>query len=142
MDGNGHIHLYWRKGSLSSATLSVFHHTPGVCCIRVIRRYRAVFVDIWLRSNTRYAITSQRVLILRTAPTVKFTSLAIDRLPELGLDEKTDGSGTIRFGTPPGLYGRGFSGWSPSLDPTPQFLAIPDARNVFAQIQRLSATRL
>jgi hypothetical protein len=100
------------------------------------------FVDAWVRRYTRYAVTNQRVLILRTMPTTKFTSLAIDRLPEVSLDERNNGTGTIRFqqaASP--SYTRGFSGWNPALDPTPQFLAIPDARNVFAQIQRMSAAR-
>ena len=100
------------------------------------------FVDIWLRGHTSYAVTSQRVLIFRSAPAAKFTALALDRLPELSLQEKRDGSGTIRFGQSASLfYGRGFSSWTPALDPVPQFLAIPDARNVFGQIQRLSAAK-
>src|ERR1700755_2988864 len=40
-------------------------------------------IDAWIRGRTSYAVTNQRVLVLRTAPTFKFTTYAIDRLPEL-----------------------------------------------------------
>jgi len=99
------------------------------------------FVDAWARARTAYGVTGQRILILRDGPFGKFTALAIDRLPELSLNERADGSGTIRFGGD-SIFGRrnGFSGWSPALDGTPQFLAVPDARAVFDQIQKLGRT--
>lgn len=98
------------------------------------------FVDAWARSRTAYGVTTQRILILRDGPFGKFTALAIDRLPELSLNERGDGGGTIRFSNAPNFFGgrTGFSGWSPALDGTPQFLAIPDAKAVFDQIQKLS----
>jgi hypothetical protein len=100
------------------------------------------FVDAWIRKSVRYAVTNQRVLILRTVPNKKFIALAIDRIPELSLDEKGDGSGTIRFQQAASQFnGRNFSGWSPALDATPQFLAIPDVRDVFSQIQKLSSQK-
>lgn len=97
------------------------------------------FVDAWARSRTTYGVTSQRILILRDGPFRKFTALAIDRLPELSLLERAGGSGTIRFAADDGFWGRrnGFSGWSPALDQTPQFMSIPDARAVFDQIEKL-----
>jgi hypothetical protein len=96
------------------------------------------FIDAWIRGRTYYAVTNRRILILRTGPFSKFTALAIDRLPELSLDEKATGIGTIRFQSTPGWpYSRNFSGWSPALDSS-QFLAIPGARNVFDQIQKLA----
>ena len=98
------------------------------------------FVDAWARGNTIYGVTSQRVLILRNGPFSRFTSLAINRLPELSLDERADGRGTIRFQPQPSMWGnRNWSSWTPAFDPTPQFLAIADARNVFDRIQKLSA---
>jgi hypothetical protein len=96
-------------------------------------------VDAWVRSGMRYALTNKRVLILRAAPFAKFTALYLDRLPEISLSESANGRGTIRFGPQTQWWsGRGnnFSGWSPSLDPTPQFIAIENARSVFDQIQR------
>jgi hypothetical protein len=94
------------------------------------------FVDAWLRSKTAYAVTNQRVLILRTAPIFKFTAYALDRLPELSLEEKADGRGTIRFQPAVAAWGNSrLSGWMPGADTT-QFLLVPDARNVFDKIQK------
>jgi hypothetical protein len=97
------------------------------------------FVDAWLRANTVYAVTSRRILILRGGLFPKFTTLPIDRIPELSLDERSNGRGSIRFQPQMPLWAnRGFSAWTPALD-TSQFLAIADARSVFNQIQKLSA---
>ena len=96
-------------------------------------------VDAWARRHTGYAVTNRRILIVRTAPFGKFTSLSLDRLPEVQLNERADGSGTLRFGAPTGYWGWGYTGfgaWSAALDPMPQFIAIADARGVFDKIQR------
>jgi hypothetical protein len=95
-------------------------------------------LDAWVRSGTRYALTNKRILIARSAPFAKFAALSLDRLPEASLSESQNGRGTIRFGAAAQFWGRGssFSSWTPSLDPTPQFLAIENARSVFDQIQR------
>lgn len=103
--------------------------------------------DVWVRRNMLYALTDQRVLIVRRRPSFKFTALNIDQLPSAELEEAGDGRGTIRFGAS-SLFGAfavssrgGFGIWSPALDPTPQLLGIEDVRNVFNQIQKLIALR-
>jgi hypothetical protein len=94
-------------------------------------------VDAWLRGRTRYALTNQRILIARSRPFGKFMALGIDRVLDVQFSEGARGRGTLRFGQPAPFWGRGgFAGWSPALDPTPQFLAIDDAQSVFNQIQR------
>ncbi len=98
-------------------------------------------VDAWLRARMFYALTDRRVLIVRRAPWPNFQALSLGRLPETTLNEGSHGRGTIRFGTPAlvpdGEGGRQYaSSWTAALDPTPQFLAIDDARNVFAAIQQ------
>jgi hypothetical protein len=97
-------------------------------------------VDAWLRSKTRYAVTNRRILIARAAPFGSFVALYLDRLPDVAMTENSGGRGTLRFGpaTPIWGYGRrgGFAVWTPSLDPTPQFIAIDNPQNVFNQIQR------
>jgi hypothetical protein len=99
------------------------------------------FVDAWARRNTVYAVTNQRVLILRNGPFSRFTALAINRLPELSMDERADGRGTIRFEPQQPMWSnRNLSSWTPALDPAPQFLSIADARGVFDRIQRVSQT--
>ena len=100
------------------------------------------FIDAWLRGGTQYALTDRRILILRTRPTSDFTAVALDRLPQAQISERADGTGTVRFGERSSLFAFGRSGlsvWTPSLDPTPQFLAIPAARNVFDLVQKTTA---
>ncbi|HWY61071.1 MAG TPA: hypothetical protein VNW15_04140 [Rhizomicrobium sp.] len=137
----GGFAIFWEWGVTQAPNTPTFFSLWGVPFVLVGLYMIAgrFFVDSWLRGHTLYAVTNQRVLILRTVPTTRFTALAIDRLPELSLYESNDGTGTIRFQqTMSPFYGRGFGGWNPALDPTPQFLAVPDARSVFAQIQKLS----
>jgi len=95
-------------------------------------------LDAWLRGRTYYAVTNQRVLIYRRAPLARFTALNLKQLPDMSLTEASDGSGTIRFGPQTPLFGRstGFSIWTPSLDPTPQFVAVADAGALFRQLQQ------
>lgn len=96
-------------------------------------------VDALIRRGLRYAVTDRRVLIARPLPLAKFSVLNLAQLPDIDLSERSNGSGTIRFGrTPasPWSGNSGMSGWTPSLDPTPQFLGIEQARRVFDLIQR------
>ena len=94
-------------------------------------------VDAWLRRRTRYALTDRRVLIQRSRPFSDFVAVNLDRLPDVRLTERAGGTGTIRFGQPASTWGgRGFSAWGTALDPTPQFLAIPEVRRVFDLVQR------
>ena len=97
-------------------------------------------LDAWIRSGMSYAVTNQRILISRSGPFSKFTAVSLGRLPDASISETAGGRGTIRFGDPAPLWGRrnSFASWTPSLDPTPQFIGIEDARNVFDQIQRTS----
>ena len=100
---------------------------------------RFVF-DAWLRRELRYAVTNRRVLIERPAPFARSTALRLDRLAQLDLSEGANGTGTIRFGPPGLVWGRGnWSSWTPALDPVPQFLAIDDARTVFELVQKSAA---
>ncbi len=96
-------------------------------------------VDARLRANTTYAVTNRRIVITRSGLFNKTVSLSLDRLPEVQLAKRSDGSGTLRFGPSAVYWGwasGGFGYWSPALDPTPQFIGIPDAQRVFDLIQR------
>ncbi len=94
-------------------------------------------VDAWVRSGTAYAVTNQRILITKSGIFSRFIAISLDRLPETQLREGLGGRGTIQFGSQtPFWIGRTYGMWSPALDPTPQFLAIPDARGVFDLIQK------
>ncbi|HMA72694.1 MAG TPA: PH domain-containing protein [Xanthobacteraceae bacterium] len=97
-------------------------------------------LDARIRRDVYYAVTDKRVLILRSGLFSKFSALSLDQLPDATLSESAGGRGSIRFGTAAG-GGSNFSGWTPSLDSTPQFLAIENARTVFDQIQQGIAKR-
>jgi hypothetical protein len=94
--------------------------------------------DAWLRGRTYYAVTNQRVLIYRPAPFGRFTALNLRQLPDMTLTETSSGQGTIRFGVQTSVFGRGngFAMWTPSLDPTPHFIAVANASAVFRQLQQ------
>ncbi len=95
------------------------------------------FFDAWVRGGIGYAITNRRVLILRSGPFSRFTALDLDRLPAVDLKEDARGRGTIRFGAPASIFAnRNMSAWSPALDPTPQFIAIDEARRIFDLVQK------
>jgi hypothetical protein len=98
-------------------------------------------VDAWLRDKTRYAVTNRRILIARSGVWGNLTALSLDLLPEVQLSPQANGRGTLRFGPSSASQwawsGRGgFASMSPALDPTPQFIGIEDAQDVFNQIQR------
>jgi hypothetical protein len=69
----------------------------------------------------------------------------LNRLPEASLTESANGRGTIFFGRPASLWGPGSrfyvggassSSFTPSLDPSPQFITSENARSVFELIQQ------
>jgi hypothetical protein len=93
--------------------------------------------DSFIRNSLRYAVTNKRVLIQRYWPTPKFTAISLRQTGDVELALRSDGSGTIRFGSQPSFWtrGTGFGAMTPSLDPTPQLLAINDARRVYQLVQ-------
>lgn len=93
--------------------------------------------DAWLRFNTQYAVTDRRVLILRSGAFSSFVALSREQMPQTQLTESANGRGTIVFGQPASAWaGNRLRGFTPALDPTPQFIAIENARSVFETIQR------
>ncbi|MGO4436459.1 PH domain-containing protein [Rhizobium sp. RAF56] len=96
-------------------------------------------VDAWLRSRTSYAVTDQRILIVRSAPFPSVTSIDLDRLPEINLIGDGNPRGHIRFG-PSALFAgnRSMLAWVPSLDAVPQFLGITTPSKVFETVMQAS----
>ncbi|HEV8677881.1 MAG TPA: hypothetical protein VGQ90_00795 [Stellaceae bacterium] len=131
--------IYWEAEVLSSQAPGLFglFGVPFILVGLYVVAGRFA-VDAWLRARTRYALTDRRIVITRSGSFGKTTSLALDRLPDMQLSLWLDGRGTIRFGVdPPFLPGRrNTGGWTPSLDPTPQFIGIDDAQSVFDRLQR------
>jgi hypothetical protein len=126
-----------RDGSDGMTTLVL----TAFLCLGFYMLIGRFIVDAWVRQELRYAVTDRRLLIARPPPFSKFTSLKINQLPEVDLNERLNGQGTIRFGPPVSMWrgDGGWSGWTPVFDPVPQFLAIDDARQVFDLIERSAA---
>lgn len=137
----GGFAVFWEWNVLRMPNAPVVMIVFGVpfVLIGLFMIFGRFFVDAWLRQSVFYALTDRRVLILRSRPSVSFQSISLDRLPEATVNESSDGSGTIRFGPAALLWNSrsagGFGAWMPTLDPTPQFIAIGDVRKVFASIQ-------
>jgi hypothetical protein len=84
--------------------------------------------DAWRRGRTVYGLTDRRVLILRPS---KQISLVLDRIGEMSLQERTNGRGSIVFGSS-GVNRQNAWGGEPVV-PTFEFIA--DARAVYAAIR-------
>ncbi|MGL4313967.1 MAG: hypothetical protein ACRCSO_08245 [Sphingomonas sp.] len=95
----------------------------------IIGRY---FHDAHIRKTVFYAVTDQRILVLRGS---KITSLDIDRLPRLELSEFRDGTGTIAFEASVAIGRNGFGTWLPSLSGAAEFLRINDPRKIYEMIR-------
>ena len=59
------------------------------------------FVESMIRSKTSYAITNQRVMIVKSGSFGKTTTFELTNLPGISVSERPDGSGTITFAAPP-----------------------------------------
>jgi hypothetical protein len=94
------------------------------------------FHDARLRKKLFYAVTDQRILVLRGS---KITSLDIQRLPRLELSEHRDGTGTLGFEASDNFSwggGRnGFSWWLPALSSATQFFRIQNPRKVYELVR-------
>jgi hypothetical protein len=90
-------------------------------------------LDARRRNRTYYALTDRRVMIISGLVSREVQSLSLRNLPNLVLDAKPDGSGTVTFGDKNPLtamygsfYGRVFLG--PGV---PAFEMIENARHVY-----------
>jgi hypothetical protein len=94
-------------------------------------------IDAVIRKKLRYAVTDRRILIYKDGRGSTVKSVDIQRLPSIDLSERSDGTGTIRFGAAMSLFnGQNFGIWQPTFDATPQFLRIPNVRFVYELIQK------
>jgi hypothetical protein len=131
------IVIFWTIGASRTAGFGPLLFGVIFICFGLYNLVGRFLVDAWIRRDLRYAVTNRRILIARPAPFSRFTALNLEQLSEVDLKERTNGRGTIRFGQRAPAWAWGYyRGMSPALDPTPQFLAIGDARRVFDLIQR------
>ena len=129
--------VFWEVSVLSTSRAPGFFPLWGLMfvCIGLYFVFGRFIVDALLRKDTQYALTDQRILIVRGGLFSKLTTLSLSNLPELRLSEGANARGTISFGNESAFGSRGFGVWSPSTSSTPQFFAIPAVRSVFDKIQ-------
>ena len=101
------------------------------------------FYDAWVRKRSLYAVTNERVLILRSSGSSKLTSRDIQLLPMLEITEGRDGTGTITFDSNDvgySMFGwsRSFGAWAPSTTTNAQFFRIDNPRRVYELIRKQS----
>ena len=122
----------WRSGA------PIFFQLWGLPFL-VIGAYLVVgrFIhDALLRRRQIYAVTDRRVLAVTDGQSATLRSLDIDQLPTIEMRERSDGSGTIRFGLQLPFPNRpGFGQFVPALDPRLQFLEIDRVRDVYRLIE-------
>jgi hypothetical protein len=100
------------------------------------------FYAAWKKKRLLYAIATRRVLVLVLAPGKKIVSSFIESIPVVDTEFRSDGIGTIKFGTIGTLWGSNRSNGT-SMDGlylnsgVPVFVDVDDAASVYATIARL-----
>ena len=97
----GGFAFFWEYTVVSSQKASVFFMLWGVPFV-LIGLYLIVgrfFVDAWQRGQTRYGLTDERALILSGVLTREVKSLSLRNLEGISMNQRSDGSGGIRFGS-------------------------------------------
>lgn len=97
-------------------------------------------VDAWQRGRTVYGLTDQRALIVSRSllGNQEVKSLPLRTMPEIGLSTKSDGSGTITFGSlvagPYPSWMTRFYAFGSRRNAPPAFEMIENARQVYEQL--------
>jgi hypothetical protein len=91
------------------------------------------FIESRQRARTRYAVTSDRIIITSGLFRTTTVSLDLRTLHDLSVETRVDGSGTVFFGPrqPAISSRRGF----PSFGGVPAFESIADAQRVYNLIR-------
>lgn len=93
-------------------------------------------LDAYVRARTWYGVTSQRALIVRTAPGTQIKSMPLPGA-ELSASFHRHGRGTITFGDDSSVWtARGLLHMAPALRPGFRFLAVDDVRSVLDILER------
>jgi hypothetical protein len=133
----GGFALFWNVSAWNNSDLSFKLFGLPFLIVGFYVIFGRFLIDMGLRRNLTYFVTNKRILVERRSTGSNTKSLDINRLPALELDERSDGSGAIRFGTSGGwLTGNNFGMWQPTFDPTPQFIRISNVRFVYEIIQK------
>jgi hypothetical protein len=93
------------------------------------------FIDAMRRTNTTYALTSRRAIIVADFFGRKVQSINIQTIPEVSVTEKSDGSGTITFGATQLLNWGRQNLWTGGSS-QPAFEMIEDVRRVSDLVEK------
>ncbi len=112
-------------------------------CVGLYMVFGRFLMDIWQRSETRYAVTDRRVLIVTDMFSYRVKSLDLRTISDLTMTEKSRGEGTITFGKEVERAFGTFPGWpGRQTYAAPRLEAVPGAREVYRIIRDAqSATR-
>ncbi|MFS8045747.1 PH domain-containing protein [Rhizobium sp. BR 314] len=142
----GGFAIFWESTVVTQAGTPFFFKLWGVPFV-LIGLYLIIgrfLVDAFVRARTQYAVTDRRIIISREGWFSKLLTLSLQQLPNLDLDQKSDGTGTINFGPDSGAtsgYRGKMSNWTPALSDVPRFLGITNVREVFDLIARAQSTK-
>lgn len=131
--------VFWELGVLGSGApfFFILWGIPFLCVGAYITIGR-FFADAALRAKTWYGVTNERILIIGGLFHRTVKSLPLRSLPEITLEQRHDGSGTITFGAsmPFATLYRGFV-W-PGMDQrmAPAFDLIVDAKVAYEIIRQ------
>ena len=128
--------IFWESLVLSSPTASAFFILWGLPFV-AIGIYMVVgrfFVEARQRSNTFYAVTPERVLIVSGLFSRKVKSLNLKTITDISLSQGRNNEGSIMFGPQISfapMFG-GISSWpGAQQQPEPRFDLIPHAKDVY-----------
>lgn len=136
----GGFAIFWESMAVRQVNAPFFFKLWGIPFVLIglyliIGRFA---LDAFVRARTQYAVSNQRILVLREGWFSKLLTMPLERLQTLDLDQSGDGTGTISFENDVQIgYGRrgNIGAWTPALSNIPRFLGITDVRQVFDLIQ-------
>ncbi|MBB3285963.1 MULTISPECIES: PH domain-containing protein [Rhizobium] len=143
----GGFAVFWESAVIRQGNAPIFFRLWGVPFVAIglyliVGRFA---VDAFVRARTQYAVTNQRIIILREGWFAKLLTMSLDRLPAVDLDQNGDGTGTINFGSDTEIgftrRGGGMGMWTPALSNVPRFIGVADVREVFNLIARAQSTK-
>ena len=136
----GGFAIFWESMAVRQVNAPFFFKLWGIPFVLIglyliIGRFA---LDAFIRARTQYAVSNQRILVLREGWFSKLLTMPLERLQTPDLDQSGDGTGTISFENDVQIgYGRrgNIGAWTPALSNIPRFLGITDVRQVFDLIQ-------
>ena len=134
--------IFWEMTAMSSGAPFFFliWGIPFVI-IGLYMVFGRFLVDTHRRRKTYYGVTDKRILVVTCGLSRKVKSLNNKSLPIISLTEKSDGRGTITFGSDhPWQKMQGSTSWDGAGTFVPTFEMIDNAREVADKIRELQKT--